>query len=68
MCYINGHYVGDAEVTDMTLLGWHFLRDDCRLQFSPHTLVEPGQTLTVEPPLDRIGGMSRLSVLSARRV
>jgi hypothetical protein len=50
--YINGHYVGDAEVTDMTLLGWHFLRDDCRLQFSPHTLVEPGQTLTVEPPLE----------------
>lgn len=52
LCYINGHYVGDAEVTDMTLLGWHFLRDNCRLQFSPHTLVEPGQTLTVEPPLE----------------
>lgn len=31
---------------------WHFLRDDRRLQFPPHTLVKPGQTLRVEPPLD----------------
>ena len=33
------------------MLGWHFLREDRRLQYPPHTLVEVGQTLTVEPPL-----------------
>ena len=37
--------------TNNGILAWHFLRDDRRLQFSPCTLVEPGQTLRVEPPL-----------------
>jgi hypothetical protein len=37
--------------TNNGILAWHFLRDDRRLQFPPCTLVEPGQTLRVEPPL-----------------
>jgi hypothetical protein len=36
---------------DDTMLGWHFLRSDRRLRFPPHTPVEVGQTLVVEPPL-----------------
>jgi hypothetical protein len=34
------------------MLAWHFLRDDQRLSYHPHTLVEVGQKLTVEPPLE----------------
>jgi hypothetical protein len=34
------------------MLAWHFLRDDRKLNYPPHTLVEVGQTLTVEPPLE----------------
>lgn len=37
--------------TNNGILAWHFLRGDRELQFPPHTLVEPGQTLRVEPPL-----------------
>ncbi|MEA4884286.1 MAG: hypothetical protein VB144_11660 [Clostridia bacterium] len=37
--------------TETGILAWHFLHDDHRLQFPPHTLVETGQTLRVEPPL-----------------
>ncbi len=36
----------------MEWLGWHFLPGDRRLQFPPYTLVEPGQTLRVDPPLE----------------
>jgi hypothetical protein len=39
-----------GEVKDM--LAWHFLRDDRRLSYPPHTLVEVGQKLTVKPPLE----------------
>jgi hypothetical protein len=31
--------------------GWHFLREDGCLQYSPHTRVKVGQTLTYEGPL-----------------
>lgn len=31
---------------------WHFLKEDRRLQFSPHILVEPRQTICVEPPIE----------------
>jgi len=31
--------------------GWHFLKEDRRLQYPPYTLVEPGQTLYVKPPI-----------------
>jgi hypothetical protein len=34
------------------MLAWHFLRDDQRLSYPPHTLVEVGQKLTVKPPLE----------------
>ena len=34
------------------MLAWHFLRDDQRLSYLPHTLVEVGQKLTVKPPLE----------------
>lgn len=34
------------------MLAWHFLRGDRRLSYPPHTLVEVGQKLTVEPPLE----------------
>jgi hypothetical protein len=34
------------------MLAWHFLRDDRRLSYPPHTLVEVGQKLTVKPPLE----------------
>ncbi len=34
-----------------TVLAWHFLREDRRLQFEPYTLVEPGQTLHISGPL-----------------
>ena len=34
------------------MLAWHFLRDDRRLNYPPHTLVEVGQKLTVKPPLE----------------
>jgi hypothetical protein len=34
------------------MLAWHFLRDDQRLSYPPHTLVEVGQKMTVEPPLE----------------
>jgi hypothetical protein len=33
------------------MLAWHFLRDDRRLNYPPHTLVEVRQKLTVDPPL-----------------
>ena len=33
------------------MLAWHFLRDDQKLSYPPHTLVEVGQKLTVDPPL-----------------
>jgi hypothetical protein len=39
-----------GEVKDM--LAWHFLRDDRRLGYPPHRLVEVGQKLTVKPPLE----------------
>jgi hypothetical protein len=38
-----------GEVKDV--LAWHFLRNDRRLNYPPHTLVEVGQKLTVKPPL-----------------
>jgi hypothetical protein len=34
------------------MLAWHFLRDDRRLSYHPHTLVEVGKKLTVKPPLE----------------
>jgi hypothetical protein len=34
------------------MLAWHFLRDDRRLNYPPHTLVEVGQKLTVKSPLE----------------
>jgi hypothetical protein len=34
------------------MLAWHFLRDDRRLNYPPHTLVEVGKKLTVKPPLE----------------
>jgi hypothetical protein len=34
------------------VLAWHWIRDDLRLRHPPHALVEPGQTLSVEGPLD----------------
>lgn len=33
------------------MLAWHFLPQDRRLRYPPHTLVEPGQTLRVDPPI-----------------
>ena len=33
------------------MLAWHFLRDDRRLNYPPHTWVEVGQKLTIDPPL-----------------
>lgn len=38
-------------MTTSKILAWHFLRNDRRLQHSPYTKVEVGQTLEVEPPL-----------------
>ena len=38
-------------MSESPLLAWHFLPADRRLRFGDRTLVEPGQTLTVEPPL-----------------
>lgn len=40
----------DDDMTN-TWEGWHFLREDRRLSYPPHTLVEPGQTLKVDPPI-----------------
>jgi hypothetical protein len=34
------------------MLAWHFLRNDRKLNYPPYTLVEVGQKLTVEPPLE----------------
>lgn len=39
-----GHHVSP-------ILAWHFLQEDQKLRYPPYTQVEPGQTLTVEPPL-----------------
>ena len=39
-------------MSESPLLAWHFLPADRRLRFGDRTLVEPGQTLTVEPPLE----------------
>ena len=39
-------------MSESPLLAWHFLPEDRRLRFGGRTLVEPGQTLTVEPPLE----------------
>lgn len=33
------------------MLAWHFLRNDRKLNYPPHTLVKVGQKLTVKPPL-----------------
>jgi|SRR5579885_624045 hypothetical protein len=38
--------------SDKEWIGWHFLKEDRRLQFPPHTPVEVGQTLTVERDLE----------------
>jgi hypothetical protein len=36
---------------DLSLLAWHFLRDDQRMQYLPFTPVKAGQTYTAEGPL-----------------
>ena len=52
-----------------TLLGWHCLAADRRLQFVPHTLVEVGQTLTlprgVTPALCQTGYHASIRLLDA---